>query len=115
VSKNDAKGVVRFLYLLPHIFPYLLPQNHYGIGNGNLSTIMMQSLDIFKTIAFIFSFYMLLERVCYAYLMSEKEVLDINGKLLNLHAFVSSFLLLIPCRTIASSSSPKSKPDPSFL
>jgi hypothetical protein len=47
--------------------------------------------------------------------MSEKDVLDINGKLLNLHAFVSSFLLLIPCRTIASSSSPKSKPDPSFL
>jgi len=53
---------------------------------------------------------MLLERVGYAYLTSEKKsTRDENG---NIHALLSSFLPLTPCRTIASSSSPKSKADP---
>jgi len=39
----------------------------------------------------------------------KKSTTDENG---NIHALSSSFLPLTPCRTIASSSSPKSKADP---
>lgn len=86
-----------------------MPQNHYGIGNGNYALFRH-----IQTIAFFLSFPLLLERVGYAYLRSEKKVV-FDRKKQNLHAFVSSFPFLTPCKTIASSSSPKSKPDSSFL
>jgi len=45
-----------------------LPQNHYGIGNGNYALFRH-----IQTIAFFLSFPLLLERVGYAYLRSEKK------------------------------------------
>lgn len=70
-------------------FPCLLPQNHYGIGNSK--TPIYAFFRNIQTIALYFSFSLLLERVGYAYLMSEKVSFDTKGKtyMLLFHHFYS--------------------------
>lgn len=76
----------------------------------------LSTLGMFKPpSSHFFLLYAFGERVAYYAFLTSSKGEPWKGKQWNIHALASSFLILIPCRTIASSNSPKSKADPWLL
>lgn len=113
VKSDNETGQVSMFVSSHH--SSLLPQNHYSIGNSKLSLI--PPLDKFKNLSFslshfFFPFSLGAFRLLVMFIKRHKGRRGNREREDIIRAFASSFLILSPCSTIASSSSPKSKVDP---